>query len=357
MEYWLTKFLHSGVEIDLKNNTQRIIYVEEYSPGLPRKDLVKGLEDKIVIAYYHRMVNSSVKQGAKREYAEEELKEALEFEIKLANLTLPEEQRRDPTLIYNPMTLGELTGNYSYFPWKEYFNYQLPSGITVDDDQWIIVLNPKYFAEINKLVDSTSKRVQANIVMQKYGEGIIVNGINPSVREIQREYLTKQFSSSISKDKQQELCVVMVSALFPVVTGALYVREYFNKETKENVGNLVKNVHTQLIKMIDNASWLDNETQKNALDKAKAISRQIAYPDELLNDSIINDYEQKKLEAIGDDFITSLLSIILSSNKQEWSKLKQKVEDKNNWEFFARETSSVNAYYSPAENIMSKLEY
>lgn len=46
----------------------------------------KGLEDKIVKAYYEYMVDIAVIYGADRSRAERELMESLEFEMKLANV-------------------------------------------------------------------------------------------------------------------------------------------------------------------------------------------------------------------------------------------------------------------------------
>lgn len=48
--------------------------------------MIKGLEDKIVKAYYEYMVDMAVIYGADRPRAERELMESLEFEMALANV-------------------------------------------------------------------------------------------------------------------------------------------------------------------------------------------------------------------------------------------------------------------------------
>ncbi len=53
---------------------------------MSREYLIKGLEDKIVKAYYEYMVDMAVIYGADRPRAERELMESLEFEIALANV-------------------------------------------------------------------------------------------------------------------------------------------------------------------------------------------------------------------------------------------------------------------------------
>lgn len=49
--------------------------------------MVKGITDKVVAAYYSYMVDMAVLFGADRTKAETELKESLDFEMALANVS------------------------------------------------------------------------------------------------------------------------------------------------------------------------------------------------------------------------------------------------------------------------------
>lgn len=62
--------------------------LDQASLGLSREYLVKGLSDRIVKAYYDYMVDVAVILGANRETAAEELRQSLDFEMKLANVSL-----------------------------------------------------------------------------------------------------------------------------------------------------------------------------------------------------------------------------------------------------------------------------
>jgi neprilysin len=61
--------------------------LDQASLGLSREYLVKGITDKVVSAYYSYMVDLAVLFGADRSKAETELKESLEFEMALANVS------------------------------------------------------------------------------------------------------------------------------------------------------------------------------------------------------------------------------------------------------------------------------
>lgn len=50
--------------------------------------MVKGLSDRIVKAYYDYMVDVAVILGANKETAAQELRQSLDFEIKLANVSI-----------------------------------------------------------------------------------------------------------------------------------------------------------------------------------------------------------------------------------------------------------------------------
>lgn len=61
--------------------------IDQTNNEFEREYLVKGLEYEAVKAYYSYMVENAVIFGANRARAEAELKDALEFEIKLANVS------------------------------------------------------------------------------------------------------------------------------------------------------------------------------------------------------------------------------------------------------------------------------
>lgn len=54
---------------------------------MSREFLIKGLEENIVKAYYEYMVDIAVIYGGDRKRAEQELRESLEFEMRLANVS------------------------------------------------------------------------------------------------------------------------------------------------------------------------------------------------------------------------------------------------------------------------------
>ena len=62
--------------------------MDQATLGLSREYLIKGLEDKDVKAYLDYQVGLATLLGADRDRALKEQTEALEFEIKLANVSI-----------------------------------------------------------------------------------------------------------------------------------------------------------------------------------------------------------------------------------------------------------------------------
>lgn len=170
--------------ISNKNKWKIIIQIDQTSLALSREYLVKGLDDKNVQAYLEFMIDNAVIFGADREKAHDELLKTLEFETRLANvsyrfdahevqltiidsfqISLPREERRNATALYNPFTVKELQEKYPYIQWAEYINALLPNGITVDENEVVINTVPTFFEQLGTVLETTPKRVIANYFM------------------------------------------------------------------------------------------------------------------------------------------------------------------------------------------------
>ena len=83
----------------INSNVEKyILQIDQVPLSLDRENLVKGLSDKIVDAYYRYMVDTAVILGADKTRAEGELKESLEFEIKLAKVINSNKDRKSTRL-------------------------------------------------------------------------------------------------------------------------------------------------------------------------------------------------------------------------------------------------------------------
>ena len=69
----------------------------------------------------------------------------------------------------------------------------------------------------------------------------------------------------------------------------MYVREYFDESSRQSINEMVKDIRSVFIEMIDELDWMDDQTRLRAKEKATAMTTHIAYPVELLDDKKLTD--------------------------------------------------------------------
>ena len=119
------------------NSTWRTISFDQPSLSLDREFLLDGLKNEYVRHYFSLMKRTAMLFGADPVRADEELKEALHFEIKLANASMAKEQRRDAFKLYRPMTLADLSHLVPLLNWTTYTNIILTKEIAQVKSKYI----------------------------------------------------------------------------------------------------------------------------------------------------------------------------------------------------------------------------
>ncbi|XP_015111046.1 neprilysin-2 isoform X2 [Diachasma alloeum] len=328
--YFVNYFFKISIEVDFKNTTKHVLYLDQASLKLSREYLTEDLNK--TIEYYSYMVNVAVVLGAKEEFAEKELLQSLKFEMELANISLPEEKRRNLTLLYNPMTIAQLSQTYPSIPWKEYFNRLLPPSIRVDDSEIVIVVVPSFITNLEKLMNEIPKRIQANYMMWR--------AVTASLK-----YLIP--ASETQRESRWKECVNIVLKHLSRSVDVQYVRKYFNKDAKKNTIEMVDDMRKQFNQILQNLDWMDDETRKSALEKATSMTSHIAYPDVLLDERKLEEFYHD-LELSDENYLQNILNLTLFKTKYSFSKLRKPV-NKSDWRTEANPTT-VNAFYSPDRN-------
>lgn len=77
---------------------------------------------------------------------------------KYLQLSLPSEERRNVTKLYNAMTVHEMESTFPTIPWLTYFNNILPESVHITRDEVIIVAVPSFIKGLEKLIADTPKR-------------------------------------------------------------------------------------------------------------------------------------------------------------------------------------------------------
>lgn len=133
--------------------------------------------------------------------------------------------------------------------------------------------------------------------------------------------------------------------------GALYVRRFFNEDSRLRVIEMVEDMRASFIQMIHDVPWMDETTKRKAIGKAQALSAHIGYPDELVNDTKIEEY-YAGLELTPDEYLMNALR--LNRFKVDYA-LRQLRKPNNKTDWVKHATPAVNnAFYSAFENSIRK---
>ncbi|XP_022251669.1 membrane metallo-endopeptidase-like 1 [Limulus polyphemus] len=336
--------LDLSVTPDYRNNSHHIVDLDQPVLGMPdRSYLIKGLNDSGVAAYYRLMVDSAVLLGATREAAEEQMLESLNFEITLANFSLPREERRNISKLYNKMNITEIYKLAPSVNWREFFNKLLVDPIP--DSEPVIVDVPEFVKKFDDLITTIDKRVLANymlwrVVLQSFAM------LSKSWRELVQDYNTV-ITGKTRESPRWEKCMGTLTGSLGVALASLYVRNHFKEESKESSLEMVNYIHKEFLKILDEVDWMDDKTRERAKEKAGTIQPYIGYPDELLNvDKVADIYENLTLTS--NDYFQNVQNLRVWSTDYAFGQLR-KPNKKGDWKKHAR-AAVVNAYYNSLEN-------
>lgn len=130
-----------------------------------------------------------------------------------------------------------------------------------------------------------------------------------------------------------------------IAVGALYVRKYFRQDSKAAALEMVNGIRKEFELLLNEVDWMDEETRQSALNKLHGMSTHIGYPDEIMNDTKIEEY-YSNLEIDENNYLSSVLNMNVFGTDYAFNKLRKPV-NKTDWvifDIFHSEESHENIY-------------
>lgn len=330
---------------DFRNNTRYIIDLDQTSLGLPdRTYLMRGLNDTAVEAYLRLMVEAAHLLGAPdKEAARTELMDALQFEITLANYSTPREERRNISKLYNKMPLSELKKLAPKIDWDRYFNSLLTDKVASDEPINVVV--PEFVQRFEHLLETTPARTLANymvwrVVLQSYAS------LGKAWRERLQEF-NGVLTGKTRETARWEQCMGSLTGSLGIALSSLYVRHFFQEDAKGSALDMVQFIVREFLTILDGIDWMDEQTRQRARAKAQSIRPYIGYPDELLNDTLVEEH-YAKVALRPDTYFENIMRLRKWSTDYAFGQLR-KPHIKGEWKKHAQ-VAVVNAYYNSLEN-------
>jgi neprilysin len=177
--------------------------------------------------------------------------------------------------------------------------------------------------------------------------------LNDDVRQ-----LKLNFSKVLSGKKKYEVrwreCLDMVLESLPVATSALYVKNFFKRESRDAAVEMVEAIKEEFQSILKSVPWMDETTRESAMEKAKVMVTHIGYPNELMDDSKIEKY-YKNLALDENKYFESILNISRFDGHKTLKGLWKPV-NKSDWETHSY-VAMVNAFYNGGENSIRELTH
>ncbi|XP_062841848.1 phosphate-regulating neutral endopeptidase PHEX [Trichomycterus rosablanca] len=348
-QYSKSVLLRLYVSPDDKNSQQYVIKLDQASLALSRDDYISNSTEAQTNreALLRLMVDISVMLGADTITAEGQMKAALEFEMKLAQITIPFENRTSENM-YNKYSLSKLQRTIPEFNWLNFVKATIDStlypDLSISSSEPVIIRAPQYMKDLFKLIGNTDSRTLANYVVWRS----ILSRVTTLSRRFLYRYLdfARVTTGTTSLAPRWDKCVNYVEGTLMYATGRLFVDKHFQEDKKHMMEELIKGIRWAFIDMLKKENdWMDAETKTKAIEKAHAVLPKVGYPEFILNDTYINE-DIKQLSFSENDYFGNVMQTLRFIAQSDIGWLRKTVP---RTEWFTNPTT-VNAFYSSSTN-------
>lgn len=341
-----------AVEENDKNSSKNILAIDQGGLALPTPEnyLNKTLHAKLLDAYLDYMVKVAVLLGANETDAKLQMEAVVEFETKLAKITIPADKRRDEEALYHNMSLAALQELAPFIDWRAMFEDAFRSvNRKIGKKEQVVVYVQDYLRDLNRLImDEYMTTEEGRIVLNNYLVWQLVRSLTACLSKNFRDAykgLRKVLLGSDGGEEPWRYCVADTSNVIGFAVGAMYVRERFHGQSKPDAEFMINRVREAFIENFKNLEWMGNETRKLAEEKAYAITDMIGFPDYILNATRLDERYQS-LEFNDKEYFENNLRVNGFNLKENLERLDRPV-NKTKWNMTP---SMANAYYTPTKN-------
>ena len=325
----------AAVWADLKDPDTNIFHVGQGGIALPDRDyyLDDGDDKEALRADYLGHVTKMLQlAGFEGEAAEHMAHDVLTFETRLAEISVPRAELRDPTATYHKIDRDGLQGLVPSLPLARVFEGMDYPSITA-----INVEKEEYFSGLEEILGQTDPEI-----LRSYLAWHLVHLAAPDLSAAFADehfaFFGKRLRGQAEMEPRWKRCSNRLDTYLGDLMGQAYVERAFGGESKPVALDMIMRVEKAFEAGLDELAWMDDATRERARDKAGSITNKIGYPDEW------KSYDGLSL-ARGDHF-GNMAQARRHLNRYYLDKVGKPV-DPAEWYMSA---STVNAYYNPSEN-------
>ncbi|CAH1160108.1 unnamed protein product [Phaedon cochleariae] len=327
---------------DMKNSNEHIVHIDQTTLGLPSREYY--LEDsnpKYIMAYRVFILTVVNLMGDVPENAEIETEKIIQFEMQLAQIMASPEERRNISDIYLRTDIASLTLYFPQFDWKSYFDIVL--GKHIDLRTPVACYCARYLHELLYLLSNTNPRTLQNYLIWRFVRHR-TNNLDQRFLDAKQRFYYILFGREKNPPRWQ-FCVSQVNSNMGMAIGSLFVRKYFDQQSKTDTIEMTKQLQDAFKQTLLENTWLDNSTKEYAQMKLDYMDLKIGFPDFILNDTELGS-RYYDVEVHQDYFFENILVVLRHLTRVEQRRLGSSV----NRTLWSTPPAVVNAYYSRNKN-------
>ncbi|MFC6102282.1 M13 family metallopeptidase [Olivibacter domesticus] len=323
-----------NIDQDEKNTAANIAQFGQGGLTLPDRDyyLVNNTRNRDIKQAYETYVQKLFTlAGSDDALAVKKFEQIWEIESALAKAQWSREEMRDPYKTYNKLTLAALEKSAPQLNWQETYNI-----LKIKGADSVIINNPDFFKNTASLL--TDEKIDQ---WKTYLQWNVLKNAAPI---LSTPFIEASFAFTQALTGQKEITprwqrsFNVIDENIGDLLGQLYVAKYFKPEAKKRMVELVKNLSETYEERIKTLDWMSETTKKKAIEKLRAFTPKIGYPDKW---KTYNDLEIKR-----DDYFGNIRRAKTWDYNDMVAQLGKPV-DKTRW---GMTPPTVNAYYNPVNN-------
>ena len=329
--------INVGVDTDMKNTKQRLVYIQGSHVILPDASYYKpemAAQKAQLLGIWTNVAKAVMaKTDLAPELQEQYVNDALAFDEILGGLVKTREEWSRYVEMYNPMSREEVAGMLSTLDFD---------AILIDlfgfKPETIVVTEPRFFGAFASVLNAENLDLYKHWA---YVTGLLrsCNYLSEELRDMGGMYSRAIMGVAKMKDIDK-FAYNLASDVYSEPVGIYYGDKYFGEEAKKDITDIVYQIIDKYKERILTNEILGEETRKKAILKLSTMGVKMGYPDKARA-----IYE--KLDFNPDD---SLLDIMISINSIKELDALAKLDKPTEPENWAMPGHMVNACYDPFVN-------
>ena len=329
--------INIGVEGDMKNTKQHLVYIQGASVILPdtsyyapemaaQKEQIIGIWTNVAKAV---MAQTDLAPEAQEQY----VADTLAFDEIIAGLAKSREEWSRYVEMYNPMAEADAAAMLSTIDFGA-----ILADLFGSVPATVVVTEPRYFGDFAKIFNAETLELYKHWA---YVTGLLsaCNYLSEQLRDMGGAYMRALMGVAVMQDIDK-FAYNLASGMYSEPVGIYYGDKYFGEEAKKDITEIVYQIIDTYKKRIETNEILGEETRAKAILKLSTMGVKMGYPDKVRPIYEKMDFDEN---ASLFEIVTSLRAI---RELASYEKLNKPTEPEN----WAMPGHMVNACYDPFVN-------